>query len=794
MLKNFLTLSLRKLIKQRDYTALNILGLGLSVGCSILIFSLLRYHLSFDDYHKNAARTMRIVMDVKTDAPFPFSGTPLPMAEALRNEASIIEQSAMRRDMDEVLISIVKPDGSKEKYKENEQFAWVEPSLFKILDLPFISGTAEALQEPNTVVLSQKLAQKYFGNDADAIGKVLQVDNKYPLRVVGVLRNLPSTTDYKHEILASWASLKSNPDIAGNINSWDGASGGNFCFALLKEGHSLAEMDAVMADFCTKHPHSESKDLFTYKALPLLGMHFDTDYGFNVDKNFLWALGFIGLFLLITACVNFVNMATALALTRGREVGVRKSLGSTRGQLFWQFMAETGLIVGASILVGMALARIGLPYLNQWMKADLAFSGPWMGWLAAFTLLLGVLLTFLAGFYPGWMQARFNPVLSMRGNGEVAGRGHFSMRRVLVTTQFIISQILIIGAAVVTTQMRFAKDADWGFRPGVIVTLEIPEQGNMRALQSNLSRIAGVEKVSLCYQPPASSNNNFTGLRFDNRPQPEEWIVNSKSADADYLETFGITLVAGRNLQPADTVREFVVNETFVKRLGLKSPEEVLLKTVNFGSQKGPIVGVVRDFHNWTVQEEIAPIGFSTNAADYMTCAVRLQPGSPDKALAQIKTEWEKLYPDHYYSQKFMDERLGEFMETETQLLRLVNTFAGIAVFIGCLGLYGLAAFMVTRKRKEVGIRKTLGASVPGVLWLFGREYIRLIAIAFVIAAPVAWWVMSGWLKDYAYRIQIGAGVFALSLLTTVAIAFLTVGFQSVKAALANPVKSLRGE
>jgi putative ABC transport system permease protein len=794
VIQNFFSLAFRKLARHRDYTFLNVLGLALSVGCSILIFVVLNHHAHFDTYHKNAARTMRIVMDIKTETVFPFSGTPLPMAEALRNECPFVEKAAMRKDQDEVMISIAKADGGKDKYKEEETFAWVESSFFDILDLPFLLGNASSLDEPNTVALSEELAGKYFGTIEGAIGKTIQLDNTIDLRVVGVLKNLPKNTDYKQELLASWATLKSNPKLAGDLTSWEGASGGNFCFALLKKGHSFGEMDAVMASFRENHPHPEAKELFNYKALPMIGMHFDMDYGAGIDSKNLWALGMIGLFLILTACVNFVNMATAQALSCGREVGVRKSLGSTRGQLFWQSMSETALIVGISLIVGFILSRLGLPYLNHWIKEDLAFDDSVMGILVVFTIILGIVLTFLAGFYPGILQSRFNPINALRGNGELPGKGRFSIRRVLVTTQFIISQILIIGAAVITSQMRFAQDADWGYRPGAILTLEIPDPGNKHTLQRNLAQISGVKNVSLCYQPPASSSNDFTGVTFDNRPKPEEWIANNKPADANYLETFGMTLVAGRNLLPADTVREYMVNETFVKKLGFASPMEVLDKKLSLGTIKGTIVGVVRDFHNWSIQEEIAPIAFSTYSENYVTCAVHLAPGNPTQTLAKIKAEWEQLYPEFYYSQQFMDERLGEFMEMETMLLRLVNTFAVIAILIGCLGLYGLAAFMVTRKRKEVGIRKALGATISNVLWLFGKEYFRLIFLAFVIAAPIAWFAMNNWLQGYAYRITIGAGVFIISLLITVGIAVLTVGFQSVKAALANPVKSLRSE
>lgn len=793
MLQSFFSLAMRKLAKHRDYAILNVLGLALSVGCCLLIFTLLRHHIGFDTYHPDADRLMRVVMDIKTETPFPFSGVPLPMADALRNECPLVETVAMRRDIGDVLVSVPNTQGGQDKYKEEGKFAWVEPSYFELLQLPLLRGSLESFKEPNTAVLAETLAKKYFGG-ADPIGKVVRINNQTDLRVVGILRDLPKTTDYKEGFLGSWPTLKTNPEFAPELDSWAGASGGNYCIFRLKKGHQPEEMEAVMASFRARHPHPDSKELFHYKALPLLNLHFDTDYGFDVNKRYLWALAMIGMFLLVTACVNFVNMATAQALTRGREVGVRKSLGSTRGQLFWQFMAETGLIVATSLLVGFALARLALPYLNTWLKEDLVFDGALLAQLVPFAILLGLLLTFLAGFYPGWMQARFNPVVSLRGQNTIPVKGHFSLRKVLVTTQFFISQILIIGAAVISAQVRFAQDADWGFRPGAVITLEVPTQGNMNALKRDLSALSGVKSVSLCYQPPASSSNNFSGVGFDGRTVPEKWLVNNKAADANYLETFNIGLIAGRNLNPSDSAREFVVNETFVKRMGAASPEEALNKQMSVGQSKGPIVGVVRDYHNWSLQESIPAIAFSTFSIDYRVCAVQLRPGNPSATLDQIKAVWERLYPDHYYAVQFMDERLAEFLEDEMTLLRLINTFAGIAIFIGCLGLYGLATFMVARKRKEVGIRKSLGASVGNVLWLFGKEYAKLIAVAFLLAVPVAWWTMNNWLQDYVYRITIGLGVFAVSLLATVAIAVLTVGIQSVRAALANPVKSLRSE
>lgn len=794
MISNYLKIAFRKLAKHRDYAILNVLGLGLSVGCSILIFMLVRHHLSFDNFHKDANRIVRVVMDVKTETNLPMSGVPAPMAKTLRLECPILEKTSIRMGEDEVLIAVSRPDNiGHDKYKEKNKFAWIDPDYVDILNLPLLQGDAAALSEPNTVLLSEKLAVKYFGKSSP-LGKTIRVDNETDLRVVGILQDLPKNTDYPQEILASWATIKNVPRLSRSADEWGGARGGGFCLGLLAKGHKIEELDAVMADFTQKHPHPESAELFKYKAKSMTGLHFDTDYGFGMNINYLWALGFIGLFLLLTACVNFINMATAQALTRMREVGVRKSLGSTRGQLFWQFMSETGLIVLTALVIGFLLAWLALPYLNTWINTDLEIDRPMLATLVVFSSILGIILTFLAGFYPAFMQARFNPVASMKSASELPKGSGFSVRRILVTTQFAISQMLIISAAVVTAQMQHAQDADWGFRPGAILTLEIPDAKKAKNLQQQINQIAGVQNTSLCYQPPASDNVNHTGVFYDKRPQPEAWLLNNKPADANYIGTFGLQLVAGRNLYPSDTVREFVVNETFVKKLNLASPQDIINKIIHVDRSEGPIVGVVHDFLSWGISDPVSAIAISTDLSSYSTCAIQLAPGNPATALTQIQKIWENEFPDNYYEHRFMEANIASFLETETMILRLVRTFAGIAVFIGCLGLYGLASFMITRKRKEVGIRKALGASILGIVWLFGKEYMRLITIAFVLSAPVAWFAMNSWLKDYVYRISIGWSVFVVSLLATFLIAALTVGIQSIKAALANPVSALRSE
>lgn len=793
MLNNYLQLALRKLSKHRDYAFLNVLGLGLSVACGILIFMHVRHHLSFDDYHQNADRIARIVMDIKTEKTMRFAGVPTPMAKTLREEYPIFEKTAICAAQDVSVISVANTTGGTDKFNAEKIMAWTEPNLLEILDLPLVRGDVQALREPNTALITEKLAQTYFGN-TEPLGKIFRVNNEIDLRVIGILQNLPENTDYTKQILGSWATVATNPDYIRGVGSWSSGSGGNHCFVRLQHGHNWAETAPIMAEIAQKHPHRNGADFFQYKAMPLVGLHFDDQYGFKMNRQSLWVITLIGLFLLITGCVNFINMATAQALDRSREVGIRKSLGSTRDQLFWQFIFETGIIVAASLVVGFLLAYAALPLLNTWMNQTLRFSGSTAWALVGFAAILGISLTFLSGFYPGWILARFNPVASMHGVVEMPRAGGFPIRKTLVTTQFFISQILIIGAVVVTAQMKFAQDAVWGYRPGEVLTLPVPDPAQKNNLQQQLTQLAGINSISLCEHPPATNRDNFANVIFDNRKDAEQWLTSNKPVDARYFETFGLQLVAGRNLQPSDTIREFVVNETFVKKLNLRSSEDNVGKMATIDGVLGPIVGVVRDFHHSDLSKPIEPVAFGTDAIRYSTCAIQLAPGNPTAALTQIQKTWETLFPNNYYEHKFMDERIEDFLKTETMVLRLVRTFAGIAIFIGCLGLYGLATFMVARKRKEVGIRKTLGASITGLLWLFGKEYAVLIGLAFLLAAPVGWWATHQWLQDFAYRAPIGAGVFFIALLATVVIATMTVGVQSVRAALADPVESLRSE
>ena len=794
MIQNYITIALRNLRRNLSYTLLNVFGLALSIACSILIFLQVRQHLSFDAWHSKAERIALIGTESRHDVVEKMNLTPYPMSAALRQEYAFLEKTAMVSARGNSLITIAENGAAPAKFKEENARAFAEPELFELFDFPLAQGDLNGLREPHTALLTEKMARKYFGN-TDVVGKTIKVDTRSDFRIVGVLKDIPENTDIPYQIYCSWATMTADSNLAGMVNNWGGIQGGTQCFVLFREGHGVQELESAFTAFRDKYFHPEVRDWY-YHAVPLQTVHLDPDYGSGISKSYLWTLGLIGLFLLLTACVNFVNMATAQALNRAREVGVRKTMGSTRGQLFWQFMAETGLIVFMATLLSLGLARLGLPFLNDLIGQNLRLDFSRDGLLFGFLALLMLLVVFLAGAYPGIVQSGFRPAESLKGALGSRQVGGFSLRRVLVGVQFAISQVLIIGAIVVTSQMDYARNADLGFRRDGIVTVPLPggDRAKVTALKQELSRISGVGEVSLCMQPPASGSNWNTQIQLEGRTEREPWIINFKFIDTDYAGTFGLHFVAGHNLSASDTLREYIVNETVVKKLNLASPEEIIGKKISVDGTSFPVVGVVKDFHNQSVRDAIEPVCMGSHLDNYDVCALRINLQNTQPTLAALEKTWTGLFPDRFYEYDFMDAWVAEFYEEEAIMIQLIRLFAGIAMFIGCLGLYGLAAFMVARKTKEIGIRKTLGASVAGILWLFGKEYSRLIVVAFVVAAPLAWWAMHTWLDDYAYRIPLGAGIFVSSLTATFLVAFLTVGFQSVRAALANPVKSLRSE
>jgi ABC-type antimicrobial peptide transport system permease subunit len=796
MLKTYFVSSWRHLLRNKTYAIINVLGLSLGIGCAILIFVLVRFHLSFDTFHPDTDRIYRVNTEFHSEGVTREAAVPVPLGKAFCNDFTFAEKTARVVTYPSTLISLPEEKEVK-KFEEEKGVAFAEPEFFDIFSFPLIEGgdAKKALADPDGALITQRIARKYFGN-ADAIGKRLRFDNKLDYTVKGILRDIPDNTDRRQEIYLSFASYKNYQPYMASDSSWGAIYSGVNFFVRLRPGVSPATVERAFVGFSHKYYELDDAKVYQFKLQPLRDIHFNTDLDGYADRKYLWSVTFIGLFLIVTASVNFVNMATAQALNRSREVGVRKVLGSEPIHVFCQFMAETALITLFAVLVGLGLAYAGLPGLNGLLKRhmDMNLFGSWS--LSAFMGITFVLVVFLAGSYPGLVLARFRPALALKGKLGQSHIGGFSLRRVLVVLQFSISQLLIIGTLVIARQIYFSEHADLGFKKEGIVTVPIPVNDAVKAktLRDRLMEIPGVEHATLCYQPPAASSNNNTNVHFGDRPKDELWSINEKFADDQYIPTFGLKLIAGRNLFVSDTTNGFVLNETAVRRFHAGTPTEILGQQLVVSGIKAPIIGVVKDFNNFSFRRDVDPVALFNYARSYRNCALEIRLDKVRPVLTAMERVWNETYPEYVYSHQFLDERVARFYEQDTMLLTMIEVFAGIAIFIGCLGLYGLVSFMAVRKTKEIGVRKVLGAGMGQILWLFGQEFTRLVGIAFLVSAPIGWWLMHRYLESFKYRITIGWAVFVPALGATCLIAALTVSYRSWRAASVRPVKSLRSE
>ena len=795
MFKNYIKVAWRNLLRNKNYSLINITGLSLGIGCGLLIFTLIAYHLSFDRFHPNKDRIYRVVTEFHEESVEYTPGVPQPLGKAFETDYSFAQLVARVKSNKSVLISF--PQGKEvRKFQEDRNVAFAEPAFFQIFDFPLVSGNKNSmLSEPGSAVLTEHMANKYFGT-TDVIGRLIRLDNKTDFRITAVLKNLPANTDRTEEVYLSYQNLKDEDPALAKDDSWGRVSSSMQCFVLLRPGVPPATVNSAFKQFAQKHLSPEDAKITIFKIQSLSDIHFNGLYDGTADKKYLWAFSFVGIFLIITACVNFINLATAQALGRAKEVGVRKVMGGLPKQLFWQFISETAMITVLSVILAFGIASASLPYLNSIFDINLQlnlFSRPEvLIFLAAITLIV----IFLSGSYPGLVLARFQPILALKGKLSLQHIGGLSLRKMLVIVQFTISQILIIGTLVIAAQMHFTSNSELGFTKNGIILLPVPDSNKvkMKTLSQRVAAIPGVVSVSNCNQPPASQSNHSTDIRYDNRSKDEPWEINEKDADDKYVKTFGLKIIAGRNLFPSDTAREFLVNETAFHKLNLRFPQEIIGKTLRVGDHSGIVVGVVKDFYNNSFRSEIAPICLTTNYTNYNNCAVKVDMRKLKPTLGAFEKIWNDTYPDQVYSYQFLDDRIAKFYKSDDTMLKLVELFSLIAILIGGLGLYGLISFMAFSKTKEIGIRKVLGAGVSNILWIFGKEFSGLVFIAFLVAAPVAWWGMNGYLQDFKYRIHLGPGIFAATISATFILACLSVGYRSAKAAMANPVDSIKIE
>ena len=798
MLRNYFKIALRNLRSQRSYALLNTVGLSVGIAGGLLIFLFLRHHLSTDRHHANYDRIFRVDTDLHlADGSIEYNPeAPLPLAQTLRTDYPQVEQAAFLMMLRELTVSVKQTGASgPRRFQEHKGMGLVEPEWFSIMDYTWLQGNPKtALRAPNSVVLTRSWAKWYFG-EANPIGRTLTLNNKIDATVTGLLAEPPTTTDTDLGLFVSLSTLKTL-DPAYGMTDWGWLNSTNRVYVTLRNPDAAPALNRQFTALAKKH-YGADANIFHLHLQPMREFHFDIARGgTTIRASLLWSLGVVGLLLIVAACINFINLATVQALRRSKEVGIRKTLGSTRVQLVGQFLLETALIIGAATGFALLLVLITLPLFNDWVQLDLTLrlDGLTLGFIGL--LLMAVIL--LAGGYPAVVLSGFSPWAALRGTLTAASAGGFTVRRGLVVMQFVVCQVLILGSLIVANQIRYIQRADLGFRKDNVLIVNLPygQKAKQDAFKQQLSSYADVQSVSLSHRAPASILQFGGFFKFNGSTEWSKYPIRDRLADADYLSTYDVKLVAGRNIMPGDTIREYLINETLLHKLGFQNPQQVLGKTVQhyLSSVPLPIVGVVRDFHQKSFRESIEPCIIASRADWYRQAGIRVSGNDPARTVQHIRQTWQQLFPDEVFEYEFMDEQLAKLYETETLTARLINAFTGIAILICCLGLYGLVSHVVVQRTKEIGIRKVLGASVASIVTLLSKDFLKLVLLAIVIATPIAWYAMNRWLQGFAYKITIEWWVFALSGLLAVSIALLTVSYQSIKAALTNPVKSLRSE
>jgi putative ABC transport system permease protein len=801
MIKNYLKIAWRNLWRHKLYTFINMFGLALSIACSIVLYRFISYHSSFDTYHHDAKQIYRVVHTLTFDDGVPMydQGAPLALARDLKAADPRIKDIGILLRMHDINVAINQSSREGNKlFAEHENIGITDGRFFNLFDYQWEQGDSKtALAQPNSVVLTHGLAQKYFGSQ-DVVGKTIRVDNKNTFTVTGVVADHPANTDIKSDLFLSLSTLKDiYPDIADRLtNRWDVINSTNSVYIKLNEGINPGEIEQELAKMNVKAQGPEMAKPFHFMLLPLQDMHFDGRFAGVIQHSLLTTLGVIGLLLIIIACVNFINMATAQSFKRAKEIGTRKVLGGSPGAIFLQFICETAYIVVFAALLSFAMVAVAAPVLNNWLQTQLSFNFFADYRLAGFVGLIMIVVILAAGSYPALILSKFKPVDALKNQiGKNAQSGAIT-RKGLIVMQNVIAQVLIISTVLITMQVRYLKTADLGFDKNATLMVPVPDnaKGKTDYLRNQLLADPAIKNVSYCYRAPSSTSGKGGSIKYDTR-EWEKFVGNTIMGDADYVKTFGIQIIAGRNLTDRYDAAEYLVNETLMRQLGVKNPQQIIGKRFTAGDladKPGIIVGVVKDFHAKSLYVPIGPEYIAPFRSYYQYAGVKINSTNASAVIQRIQKQWQSVYPDHVFEYKFLDEQVADFYQKEDLLNKLITSSAIIAIFISCLGLLGLISLITLQRTKEIGIRKVLGASVASITGLLSADFLKLVLFSVVIASPIAWLLMHKYLQNFAYRIDMSWWIFALSAIMALLIAFVTVSFQSIKAAMANPMDSLR--
>jgi putative ABC transport system permease protein len=796
MLKNYLLISFRNLRKHFSYSLINIFGLTIGIATCLLLVTWISHELSYDQFHEKSARIYRSSLemnfggqDVKT------SVSPTALLPALLEQPEV-ETGVRVYNPSAWNAFVVRKD---DKILQEERFYYADSSFFEVFSFPLLQGNAaEALKEPYSVILTESTARKYFGNE-DPLGKTLTINNGKDYRITGLMPDVPSNSFLQFDFLASFSSL---PQAKEQPIWW---SANYQTFVVVHEGAYVAALSAKTDDVVKKavaNELSSPNDVVHYNFMKLTDIHLRSEYEreFEVvgDIQYVYIFSAVALLILLIACINYINLATARAVDRGREVGIRKVVGALRKQLFMQFMGESAVITLISFFLAFGIAELLLPLFNSITHKTLSASVFFQPTFMVIALVILVLIALLSGAYPALVITSFKPVSILKGNFKFSGRGVW-LRKMLVVTQFSISILLIVGTLVILKQLEFIQNKKLGYKKDNVIILPLDKSSESYSqLTAELMRSGVANHVSRATETPTQIQGGY-GFNLEQRPDEEGLLLTAFAADTGYIPALGMEMVIGRNFSNADfqrtnidTVYSFIINETLLNILHLDR-DKVIGTKARLSGRHGEIIGVVSDFHFASLHTAIGPLVIFS-AQDFNHVLIQLKSQDATSSLATLKSIATKVNPNRPFEYQFLDQQYEALYTSEQRMGIIFIVFASLAICIACLGLLGLVSFSAAQKTKEIGIRKVLGASAPSIVILITRDFTKLVIIAIIIGIPLSYWAMNAWLSDFAYKISIGILPLAIASIICLIIAFGTAGVQAVKAALLDPAETLRNE
>jgi len=805
MLKNYINIAWRGLTRSKWIGLINILGLTVGIAAALLLFLVIRYELSYDTFQSKYSQVYRIYTQDQAQDGLEFNpGVANPFPDALKAEKLAFDKVVPVMVQSEVQINLpgAQSDLPLAKYKAETIF-FSTSEYSDLFDLTFLNGSSQILDQPGKVILTQSEAEKYFSSWQNSLGKSLSLTNGVILEVGGVVADLPENSNFGFDLLASYETVRSNQELFGyDLSEWGSTSSNFQVYVLTNPNTDLASAQRQLDAFSKKHFEGRGNSIKSHGMQAMSDIHFRNDLeplsGRLIRKSTIQTLILVGIFILVMASINFVNLTTSLAIGKSKEIGVRKVMGSSRMQLIFQSFSETFLVVLVSTGFALILARLALPFLKQIadVPEEISFLDPT---ILGFLILLMVLLTLLSGIYPALILSAFKPIRALKNKFHSADLGGVAIRRGLVVLQFAMAQVLMIGTLIAIRQMNLVQDADLGFNKEAIYYLEVPsdsrENNRISAFKQELKRIPGVLGATMASDAPSSGNNSATNFYFDQKNEDVPFPAFLKFGDSDYFALHEMEFAAGTAYPESDTIRYAVINETMAKKLMMATPEDAVGKLIRLGSGEWvPITGVVKDFTVNSLREEMKQLLITSQKDYYRHVAVKLDRAADKSTLEAIQGKFEQVYPEQLFTAYFLDESIAEFYGSEQKLALVYKIFSVLALVISGIGLYGLVSFMIGQKVKEIGIRKVLGASVSQITFNLSKEFLVLVLIAFGIAIPLAYTMMKDWLETFAYRTELSLGLFVLVMLFSLVLTGVTVGSKAIRAALANPVKSLKEE